>query len=566
MFFGLLALMLAMSGLAAAKAGMIQPIIDGFQSGNTDSSSLLMVCGAIAFVFGAQALFDWGQTIVAAKLSVRIVARIRSDLFAHLLDQTRSYFVHHPVAELSTRVVNDIAVFNFAAINGAAAFLRDGFTAVCLLVVMFMQDAHLASICLVIVFIGGFLLKYQMSRIQTETRRVQDSMGVVTRHIIEMIGGIEVVLSFGLQNRWTKRFDKTNRSYVDAELRAAKVAAGSVFAINLIATATIATIVWITGGALLRGDLSAGEFGAMLATLYLLQGPAVGIGRALGSIARGLAAGRRALEILEDKPEIKDAPQTLALPAQGGQIEFKDVSFAYGDEGILHSLSFCVRAGELAVLVGDSGAGKSTVAQLVQRFQDPTSGAILLDGVDLRQVARADLYGTVAYVPQDVFVFNESIEFNIRLGSEAATDAEVEEAVRIACLDEFVAGLPDGLATVVGDRGTRMSGGQRQRIAIARAAIAKTRLLILDEATSALDMAIEREILQNLIRARGDLTILAITHRLSIAEAADHVMVLERGRLVEEGVSADLLKSDGKYAHLHRAAGAKLLRHTSDAE
>jgi ABC-type multidrug transport system fused ATPase/permease subunit len=237
-------------------------------------------------------------------------------------------------------------------------------------------------------------------------------------------------------------------------------------------------------------------------------------------------------------------------------VRFERVSFSYGATPVIRGLSFAIEPGELAVMVGDSGAGKSTVARLLLRFYDPQEGRILVDDVSVRDLARETLHRNLSYVGQEVFLFDGTIDFNVRIGKPDATDAEVAEALRVACLDDFVAELPDGVHTLAGERGVRLSGGQRQRIAIARAVLTSARILVLDEATSALDMELEQRILERLVNTRGGRTLFAVTHRLSLAEIADRVMVLRDGMLVEEGSAQDLAAADGEYARLLRAGQA----------
>jgi ABC-type multidrug transport system fused ATPase/permease subunit len=266
------------------------------------------------------------------------------------------------------------------------------------------------------------------------------------------------------------------------------------------------------------------------------------------------------MELLQDQPTVNDPAEPQSLPSGPARLECRGVTFSYGSEPVIQDLSLAVSAGETVVMVGDSGAGKSTVARLLLRFYDPTRGQVLLNGVPLPELGRDDLYRVVTYVSQDVYLFDETLEFNIKMGKPAASDHEVREAIRAAGLRKLVEGLPQGLATRVGERGVRLSGGQRQRVALARAVLTDAQILVLDEATSALDMDLEKRVLQNLVNLRRDRAIFAITHRLSMAEVADRVLVLREGRLVEEGTAEQLVKAGGEFARLASAARAKLVR------
>ena len=285
--------------------------------------------------------------------------------------------------------------------------------------------------------------------------------------------------------------------------------------------------------------------------MYLLQSPAMTIGNSLASLSRGTAAAGRALELLEISPSVTE-PDTPSRPPSGLiGVEFQDVSFGYRREApAIRGLSFDLRPNELVVMVGDSGAGKSTVARLLLRFYDPDSGRILLGGTPIHQLSRKDLYDLVTYVSQDVFLYDETLEFNLKIGNPAASDDEVDAALRVAAVDRFLSSLPDGLQTRVGERGARLSGGQRQRISLARAILRPAPILVLDEATSALDLELEQQVIGNLAHSSESRTVFAITHRLSLAEIADRVLVLKDGSLAQEGRPDDLADQPGEFSRL----------------
>jgi ABC-type multidrug transport system fused ATPase/permease subunit len=555
----LVALLLG-SALTGVKAWVVQPIADGFVGGRYDEAGIRFLCLFVAGLFVAQAGLNWLYQIFGRAASAGLVQNLRNDLFAHIVRQDLGWFVARPSSDVTSRLVNDVTTFEIAAVIETQELVRDAVTILFLLGVLFLHDVQVAAICVLILVAVGLLLRFTTRRIANFSRRLQERLSGVARQLAETIGGIELVLGFGLARRWHERFREVNRENYLATLRVQRASSASVALVSVLVAAGVGAVLFVTGTAVIRGRMSFGEFMSFLATMYLLQPPIVGLGRSLSYIAKGFGAGQRALQLFDQTSELPQAEDPVRLPAPRGRIEFQNVSFAYGETPVLRDLSFAVEPGELVVMVGDSGAGKSTVARLLLRLYDPHSGEIRLDGVPLHRLAPESLHGAVAYVGQEVFLFDETLEFNLRLARPDAPPEVIEEAVRLACLDEFLATLPEGLGTRVGERGARLSGGQRQRIALARAIVVDAPVLLLDEATSALDMELERKILANLARSRRRRTIFAITHRLSLAEIADRVLVLREGALVESGTAAALAAKAGEYARLERAGRAELER------
>ncbi len=558
--------LLLVAGLTAAKAWIIQPVVDAFIGGRTTQGDLLLLCALVAGIFISQAGLNWLYSMIAGVASGRFVRAIRADLFGRLSRQGLGYFVDRPSADLASRVVNDVAAFENAAVGSVQNLMRDLATVGMLLLVLLFKEWRLALSCLAIVAVVGSVLRRRSRQIESIGRRVQEMVSGLNRQLSELIGGIELILGFGLGRDSRDRFEEVNLRHYGTKLSAVRATASSVTLVLVIVGLGLSGILFVTGRALLAGTISPGDFGTFLAAIYLMQAPALNIASSVANLSRGMAAAGRALELLQHEPEILDPESPRPLPAGDLEIELDEVSFRYEEKAtVVEGLSFEIRPGELVVMVGDSGSGKSTVARLLMRFYDPLEGEVRIGGIPIREIARADLYRYLSYVSQEVFLFDGSIEFNLRVGRPAAADGEVAEAVRIACLEDFLAELPEGLATDVGERGVRLSGGQRQRIAIARAILTEARALVLDEATSALDMELEQRILQNLVDSRRSRAIFAVTHRLSLAEIADRVLVLKEGRLVEEGRAAELSARDGEFARLRRAAQASLVRDAAPA-
>jgi len=557
----LLAFVLLLSGsiLTAAKAWMIQPAVDRFIQGPVSGSLLWLLCGVVAVLFIVHAVLDWYFMIVSRSTNVRVARNIREDLFDNLIRHNLGYFVKHPSSELVTRVINDVAVLEVFAIATLMGLVRNSITLLMLLGVMLYQNLTLGLICALVMISAGLVLRYFAKYVAVISRRIQWNLGRVANRLSEMIGGMELILGFGLADFWRRQFADANQDYYKAQVRGVMANGAPMAIIQLVAGITLAAVLLIMGRALLHDEMTGGQLLSFLAIMYLMQDPAKRVGECVAMMSQGLAAGERAFELIEIAAGDAGQHGHQVLIDCTGRLEFRQVSFSYNEDPVIRDLSFRVEPRELVVMVGRSGAGKSSVARLIHRFYDPDSGQVFIDGIDARDIDVQSLYRAVSYVSQDVFLFNDTIEYNLKIGKPDASEEELAAAIRIACVGDFLPLLPDGLHTVVGERGVRLSGGQRQRIAIARAVLSNAPILVLDEATSAVDMELEQRILQNLMSMGGPRTIFGITHRLTLAEMADRILVMQDGRLVEEGTSAELTEADGEYALLRRAADATTL-------
>ncbi|MHC4952313.1 MAG: ABC transporter ATP-binding protein [Planctomycetota bacterium] len=555
---GILALsfvsLVALTTLTLAKAWILTPIVDGFMAEDRSPNGIYVVCGIVGAILMGQAIVNWAYLIAAKAASSRVVFDIRNDIFDRLLRQGMGYYVDNPSSELTTRVINDLTAFQDLAMAGIQNFVKDALLIILLVGFLVSKDLTLALSTFAICGVTALLLKGLSARVRTAGRDEQKMVGRVANRLGEAIGGIELILSLGQSARWKSEFKSTNVELQSSQMRSQRTMAITVGGIGLILGIAIPAFLFVTGKALLEGEITAGQFAAIFAAIYLLQGPAQGIGNNAAYIARGLAAGDRAFRLLDD-PLVMEAPSDpLPLKNATGLVVAHDLHFRYGGEPVLRGISFTIPPRQLAVIVGDSGAGKSTLAKLVVRLYDPSEGDVQFDGVPIQKVTQPDLYTAVGYVSQDLFLFDETLAFNLRIARPEATEEEMWEALRTACLDDFIESLPDGLQTFVGERGARLSGGQRQRLALARAFLRHTPILVLDEATSAMDTDLERRILANLVEAGEDRTIIAITHRLSLAQMADRVIVLKDGVMVEDGTAAELAESGGEFARLARAS------------
>jgi ABC-type multidrug transport system fused ATPase/permease subunit len=528
-------LLMVMTVLSALKAFIIQPTVDTLVSGDPTVTDLYTLVAVLGGVMAIGPALNYCYALVNRVIAGRIVMNIRQQVFDHMLGQPLSFFAKHHSTDLASRVVNDIGQFEFSSIANLQMFIKDVMLSTALVGLMFYMSWTLALVCLALGGLIAVCLAYHNRRILPESHKAQQELGGVASHVTELISGMELVVSFGMNKIWAGRFRKMNQKHFDASYQLDKTRNKAIWVSHVIASTGIISILAIAGSRVIDGTLTPGSALSIIAVTYMLSHPMASFGNEVSSIVRGLGSARRAFEILDVSPDVEDPAQPSPLPEKL-DIEFRNVNFSYPDKaGVLRDVSFRVDEGESIAVVGGSGAGKSTVAKLLLRFYDPTSGQVLLGGQPLDQLDRHALYENVSYVPQESFLFDTSLRENLTIGRPDATDEEVARVIKRACLVEFVAHLPNGLDSKVGERGVTLSGGERQRIAIARALLRRPKVLVLDEATSAMDVELEAAILKELVEVRA-MTVVAITHRPRMAHLADRVLRLKRGAVqAEEG-------------------------------
>ena len=514
-----------------------------------DISSMKVIPLEVVGLFLMRGIADFLAAYNISWVGRSIIKRIRGETFDQLLRLPSGYYDVSSSGMLVSKLTYNIEQVAEASTNVITVIFRDGLTIICLLGVMFYQSWVLALIILVLGPVIALLSRYISERFRRYSRRIQDSMGDVTKVAEEVITGQRIVKLFGGHSHEATRFDQVNERnrYLNTKLMLVNAASSPI--IQMIAGLGVACVIVVVLGQ----KVTPGTFIAFLAAMLLILPPLKHVTDINAPLQRGIAAGQSIFELLDEKVEDQGGSSTVSRAR--GELEYRDLCFAYnaskGD--VLRDINFKAAPGETVALVGRSGSGKSTLVSLLPRFYDPTSGVILLDGRDLRDYTLDNLRQQVAMVSQDVMLFNDTIRNNIAYGSlkqrgEAAITAAAEAAYAI----DFIRRLPQGFDTMVGDRGVLLSGGERQRISIARALLKDAPLLILDEATSSLDSESERHIQAALERLMAHRTTLVIAHRLSTVEKADRIIVLDRGRIVEMGRHAELLAKNGQYAALHR--------------
>ena len=514
--------------------------------------SLWFIPLAIVALFFFRGVGDYVSSYFPGWVGRQIIKSMRSELFAHYLRLPARYYDSASSSQMLSRLTYNIELVAEAATNSVTVLIRDTLSIAALLAWIFYINWELALIALAIAPLITWLLQGVNRLFRRYSTRIQNSMADVTRVAKEAIEGHRVIRVFNAQDYERRAFEVVNELNRHTNMRLISTRSSSGPVVQLIASIALAVVMYFAIRQVLTHAMEVGDFVSFLTGLLLISAPLRRLIQVFVPLQQGIAAGASVFEVL-DEP-LEDVGGTRALGRARGDVEYRDVHFVYASEKgpVLRGISLRAPAGSTLAIVGKSGSGKSTLVSLLPRFYDPQGGAICLDGVDVREYPLADLRRQVALVSQDVVLFNDSIRNNIAFSTADATPQAVEEAARAAYVLEFADELPQGLDTMVGDRGALLSGGQRQRIAIARAILKDAPVLILDEATSSLDTHSERRIQAALALLARNRTTLVIAHRLSTVEQADRIVVLDDGAVVETGTHGELLAQGGLYAQLYR--------------
>jgi subfamily B ATP-binding cassette protein MsbA len=481
------------------------------------------------------------------------ILRLRQELYSHLLSQSASFFERHRTNYLVSRLISSAAAIEAAVTHTLRDMLRESITLIVLLGAAFYFNWRLALGSLLIAPpIAGLTMRFGSS-LRKLARESFEGMKRLTDTAQEALANQNIVKAYRGEEREQSRFTRVAQQIRRANLRSASIAGMAPPIIELIGVLFIAALLFFGEREIRLGRMNIAQFLTFIFFLARSYDPMRKLSRLQNSMATALAAARHVWEVMDEHAEIKEKPGAIQLPPLVREIEFRDVHFGYGDESraVLRGVSLTVPAGKLVALVGQSGGGKSTLTKLLPRFHDPTSGAVLWDGIDLRDARIVSLRRQLALVTQETILFNDTVRYNISYGRPDATEEELHNAARTALAHDFIIELPNGYDTIIGERGIFLSGGQRQRLAIARAVLIDAPVLILDEATSALDAESEQLVqraIGNLIRDR---TTIVIAHRLSTVRRADLIVVMSHGQIIEQGTHAELLARGGQYQRLY---------------
>ncbi|MBK1667551.1 ABC transporter permease [Rhodovibrio sodomensis] len=547
-----IACMVVAAGTTAAFTQLMKPIIQEIFV-NKNPAMLWPIAFMTLLVFLARGLASYGQAVLMSHIGLAIMARIQTEMFHRLMHTELGFFNSNSPGQLVSRFVNDVQMMRNSVAETLTGLGKHALTLVALVGVMFYEDWLLATVA----FIAFPTAVLPIVRIGKKMRKVsgrtQQHLGDLTTTLDEAFQGMRSVKAYGMEERETERAESSIGRVFKLMLKAARVQNVLTPVMEVLGGLAIVAVLIYGGNQVISGEKQAGAFFAFITALLLAYEPLKRLAKLNNQLQRGLAAAQRVFSLIDRQPTLQERPDARPLRLTAGEVELDDVSFRYAntEEKALHGVRLRAPAGKTCALVGASGAGKSTVFNLIPRFYDVEDGAVRIDGQDVRDLTVASLRSQLAVVSQEVMLFDATVRENIAYGRPDASERDVVQAAEASGAADFIAALPDGYDTHVGPRGARLSGGQRQRVAIARAMLKDAPILLLDEATSALDTESERKVQNALATLMRGRTAIVIAHRLSTVRDAEVIYVLDKGRVVESGDHNELLAKRGAYARLY---------------
>lgn len=525
---------------------------------NKESSTLDLLAFGIVALYILKALFGYGHMYLMTWVGQKVVIDIRLELYDHTQRLSLAKLYSKRSGEFLSRITNDVATLQNILAAVVVDFVVQGCTFIGIICFLLFINWKLTLVTFVVTPLAVLVIDKASSKLREVGGTIQEKLAMVAAIAQEALSSIRIVRAFVTEEKEYARFEDESNRHFKAVMKGTQVRGLLEGIVEVILIATLAFILWFGGRDVIKGRLTAGELLAFLTYIGLLVQPIRVLSRVISTIQQGVASADRVFEILDEKNEVPLPDDPVVLSPMEGRISFRDVWFAYNDRAwVLKGLDFEIVNGQKVAVVGSTGAGKSTLADLVMRFYDPQKGRILIDGIDIRQLDLKTYRRQIGVVPQDPVLMKGTLAYNIGYGFEGVTDADLIKAAEIAGILDFIRSLPDGFDTGVGERGVTLSGGQRQRIAIARAVVRDPRILIMDEATSSLDALVEQQVQDAMRKAMEGRTSIIIAHRLSTIRDAGRIAVLSGGKLVEQGTHEELISMKGHYHRLFMASNGE---------
>ena len=552
-----LSLMMVVAGTTAGLAFLMETILDDVFTAKS-KQSLYFAASIVMSLFVAKGLATYGQTVIMSFVGQRILADLQKSMFGHLVNGDLSFFHNHSSGALIAHFINDVEKMRGTVAGVITAIGRDSLTLIFLIGVMFYQD-WLLTLASFFAFPTAILPLVKIGKkIRKVSANTQNEIGQFTTLLNETFTGIRHVKAAGMEDYEKSRASTLIEKVFKLVFRAARTKAAAYPIMETLGGTAIVIVICYGGWQVIEGTRSTGTFFSFVTALLLAYDPVKKLVNLNAQLQEGLAATERVFKILDVHPKIVDQPNALRVDEAKGNIIFENISFSYLENvPLIDKISLTIKKGQTVALVGHSGAGKTTILNLICRFFDPASGRITLDGTDIRKITMSSLRSNLALVSQDVTLFNDTIKENISYGTKVAALPEIQKAAKHAAAHDFIMELPNGYDTMIGENGVKLSGGQRQRIAIARAMLKNAPILLLDEATSSLDTKSERAVQEALSNLMQNRTTIVVAHRLSTIQSADLIHVIDEGRVAESGNHEELLQLNGAYAKLYEIQFSK---------
>jgi subfamily B ATP-binding cassette protein MsbA len=542
--------MAAAGALNAGQAYLIKPAMDDIFV-NKDMFALIWIPLAVIGIFLLKGICNYFQTILMSYIGLRIVADLRNKLYEQIQKQSLAFFTRHPTGILMSRITNDVLAIQSASSEAITSLVRDTFAIIFLTALIFYTNWKLALIAIIVVPVTIYPISKFGKKMRRVTKSTQITMGTLSSLLQETISGTRIVKAFGMEKYENKRFAAENEHLFKLNLKTVSINAISSPLMDFLGSIAIAAVLYYGGNEVIKGNQTPGTFFTFLAAVLMFYEPIKRLTNVNNTAQQGIAGADRVFSIIDLVPDIKDKSDAIVLPPVTKGIRIENVTFCYEQTPVLKNIDISIKAGEVVAFVGMSGGGKTSLVNLIPRFYDVTSGRILIDGNDIRDVTIQSLRSQMAIVTQQTILFNDSVKNNIAYGDIERTEDEIISAAKAANANDFIMKLPNGYDSNIGELGTKLSGGEKQRISIARALLKNAPILILDEATSSLDTEAEIEVqdaLDNLMKGR---TTLVIAHRLSTIRNANRIIALVNGQIVEEGNHESLMEKKGEYFRLY---------------